>query len=398
MERKTESEASMVATLPTLNNHCLYKILRLLGLEDCMSLAETCLRLEAVYHCTLEKFKEFEINQLLTDKGNDYIERILYHRGRHLTTLIIRFSIKEEEHVLSIAKKNCVNLKSLEMNGFPKFETVQTLSGFNNLELLTLRSINSNDEDFFGTICNLKFLSIEYCRLHKNALNKCLQRNPNIVNFLFYGEDSDSDNLHLELQSLPNLECIYLRGSFEYWNISPLSQMDRLTSLTLGNIRVSNLNDVLLELSGHGILKELELWSLKIDENTFVALKLFDNLEFLVLKLNDFKWNSSFCLPPHLTDLRFCGFTISTNQIASLIQQLQDLTNFILEYSETAINIGSILEELSCGMDCNVENPTLNVVFVQKFLCRKVIQSDKQSQITLFLGVFRCFRSDQIEA
>lgn len=77
MERPTNSDTSSVATLLMLNNDCLDEIFKLLALNDRMSLAETCCRLEAVSGWSFKKYKDIVFDRQLMEKRHDYMHSFI---------------------------------------------------------------------------------------------------------------------------------------------------------------------------------------------------------------------------------------------------------------------------------------------------------------------------------
>jgi hypothetical protein len=370
--RQLNLEPSPDTTLLMLNNHCLHEIFEQLEFDDFMSLAETCCRLKTVSEWSFEKYQDFEFNFVIAKEGRDYIDRIWFHIGKKLRSLTIYscYPLRgNAEYVLRKAKEISINLIGLEIHWLDFVGNMPSLCGFDNLVWLTLNEcdIRCND-DFFGTMGNLKFLNILDCLLNENAFIKCLKNNPNIISLTFDGLNS------IYPQLLPNLEMISLAGPLDHFNLNPLSQLNRLTKLKLDNWQFCNevsINDGLVKLLENLNLRELELVRLTIDGRTFDALKSCDNLRLLViesLRFGGLKWNSSFRLPRNLEDLKLINFEISSNGIVSIVQQVQNLGNFVLRHCKTEISNARMLEALSNVIDCNDYNPILNVVFISRYL------------------------------
>lgn len=183
----------------------------------------------------------------------------------------------------------------------------------------------------------LKSLNIFYARIEAAEVEIMLKDHRGIESFAIRRVDFNFDCKLLEL--IPNVEILVL-DTFDWYvrNINSLQTLHHIKSLQL-NCEKENLNDLIGAMAQTGIMEEMELHHLKVDDKFFEILKSFDKLRLLsisyandeddVYEPADWKLTTFACLP-QLKCLLLDSFEFTVKTFISTIRQLKDLEKFDL--------------------------------------------------------------------
>lgn len=373
-----------VESIFVLNIDCLLEIFKYLELEDSLNFAETCSQLRMISDQAFKtKFSKFTIDRKLMNGGMALMNRVLRYIGPHILSLTVDWAWQRNKNdILKKIQQSCVQLNCLilvhcEVSDFQSFDFMICV------RMLTLNKCTlDRKKDILKHFLYLKCLHIYHCSgIRTSALRQCFQNNPEIENVAFIGYGFDVIKI-----------------------IEPLTQLEHLTKLKL-NCQMQNLNNFLFELASRDIIEELELFRIKIDNNTFNILNLFRNLRLLVVdQCSDLQELNS-TLPLSLRHLQLKCFTISFNTFISIIRQLKRLENVDLYccYCTTpdseSISFDDIIglsEEVMKNLDFGLNQPTLSVTLPEAYAqCDTVLQVTNLfiRSYTKLISIFVVFRN-----
>lgn len=337
MEAKHISENESTAASFPLNYDCLVQLFKRMDLEECMNMAEAYEELQCAADFVYKtKFNKLSINFDVCIN----IDRILYHVGPYVQSLELQLlggcsyaadKMKVIQENLLKIQATCKELKSLKIIGFEGCR-YPFCGAADTFEELTLSYCHlEKDDDFFNNLncLNLKSLKIMNCTdVSDIAIEQCFLNNQGIKSFVC---DSPSLMYRHLLRRLPNLERVELRYDSRLMNLSFVTRLNSLRSLTLhcenGN---ENNNSILSELATISGLEELQLYNAVVDGKTFEILKTFRNLQLLTVTSPTGRFIMSHELPLQLKTLKLGGFRSSQRQIVLLISQREHLKNIHL--------------------------------------------------------------------
>lgn len=354
-----------VQSIFLLNIDCLLEVFKYLELEDSLNFAETCTQLRMIADQAFKtKFSKFTIDTAMMNGRMALINRVLWYIGPHILSLTIDWAWQTSKNdILIKIQHSCTHLNRLilvhcEISDFKSFDFLICV------RMLTLNKCTlDRKKDILHHFLYLKCLHFYHCNgIKPSALRQCFQNNPDIENLAFIGYGFDVLKI-----------------------IEPLTQLEQLTKLKL-NCQMQNLNNFLFELASRGIIEELELFRIKIDDNTFNILNLFSNLRLLVVdQCSDFQELNS-TLPFSLRHLQLKCFTISSKTFISMIRQLKSLENLDLycchctppdSESISFDDIIGLSGEIMKNLDFGINQPTLTVTLPETYA-----QCDTVSQVT----------------
>lgn len=358
-------------TLLTLNDDCLYEIYKILALDDCINLDDTCSRLTYVANLVYKykNFSKFIIDEEMI-KNDEYIDRTLSHVGQHISSLRFDFGklkFQESVNTWKLSSEYCIGLKSLHIKGrlnVPDF----SYATFNcsNIQTLTFEKCNlTSGKDFLNSFGNLKYLNFD----------ECLFDDPVDWKILFEKNRS--------LESL-GFNIFERHRTFE---LNTLLQLDRLTKLHLDYGGSSDdLNTFLNEMPNKRNMKELHLNRCEVNARTFDILNSYDKLQVLIIETtSECELTPSLAWPANLRQLKLQWFEISFIAFRAIIEQLKHLDEIDLhdcypsDQDETNFNdLKTVSRQILNAFEPGDNQQRLNVLWPAGWLAQlelsKVIQ------------------------
>lgn len=329
MEQTVETLATRP---PLLNEYCLLHIFEYLELDDSINFANTCKYVRLVADRVFKKYSDFKLFRRMLEKGTRYINCILSYIGPHISSLEIHlFDLNLDlSKYLKIIDRNCSNLKCLKIDHYKGKAEKKVQSGYNfkKVEMLTLfRFDSSSTKRFLQSFRHLKILYIVECAIKMEETMKIFHNNPNIDTFHSY----DLDCLKL-LPLIPNVQKLWVGGGSHFEvlpNVWTLLTLNCLTKLKLG-CKGINFNSVLRELAKKGIMEEMELECVDVDDDFFDILASFENIQLLAIEYaqrNDEnkRLKASMVWPTKLNSLRLSYFELTFNDFIEIIRQVTSL-------------------------------------------------------------------------
>lgn len=339
-----EETVEILTTRPSLlNEYCLLHIFEYLELDDSINFANTCKYVRLVAERVFKKYSDFKLFWNMLEKGERYINCILSYIGPHISSLQISFFNLNLDlsKYLKIIDRNCSNLKCLKINDYQGKAEKKVLSGYNfkEVEMLTLfRFDSSSTKRFLQSFRHLKILYIVECTINMEETMKIFHNNPNIDTFYSY----DLDCLKL-LPLIPNVQKLCVGGGSDFEllpNVWTLLTLNCLTKLKL-DCDYININSVLRELAKKGIMEEIDLKYVDIDDDFFDILASFENIQLLSIEYaqrNDEnkRLKASIVWPSKLNSLRLSYFELTFNDFIEIIRQVTSLQRMDICMSDFA--------------------------------------------------------------
>lgn len=301
---------------PVLNEYCLLEIFKHLNLVDSISFADCCRYLRMVAHRAFRRYSNFHLNCIHLRKGGGYVNKVMSHIGSQVSTLEINGTYLNLDLILKIVGDNCTNLKYLKLTEERQRRignNIKSIYNFRTVETLVLvRYESSYARGFLPSFRRLKSLSVSRCFITAEEAKELIQNNPNIE--ILCGEDL-SKNLQIFRQ---------------------------VSTLTLTKLRLDcmskNINRLLRELAKDGIMEEMELIDVDVDDQFFKILTLFGRIKLLEIGYDNktrhellFARRSyktlkpSTVWPSSLQSLRLIYFEFTLNGLVEIVRQLSDL-------------------------------------------------------------------------
>lgn len=333
-------------SIESLPIECLLLIFKWLQFDDLMSAARTCRLFEAAAKVIFSQNISVTINRPMVEKGDEHIDRFFYYMREYVQCLDIDCSFGKLNWNKII--NGCTNLQTLKISNWigEALGNVSPSLQIDNVEHLALYCCDSDFMTFvFERVHKLNGLEVIGCSINpeSDAFAQFLQKNPNIKSFHFCSKSDEVFYFDFRIVTLlSNLEEFNLVGG-KFENISELLQLNRLLKLDI-NCKGINLNDVLYQLGKKGILQELKLFSVEVDDVFFQTMKSFDKLQVLILSPSTNLTIISPVWPVNLKQLQLFEwgqdtyFTLSFKAFMSTIEQLHYLEIFNLMACEIVDN------------------------------------------------------------
>lgn len=202
----------------------------------------------------------------MVEKGEKYIDRVLFHVGCYVSSLAIQCACKFDNNYPCSRVFNwidCNNLTSFSIDDLSKGCQYDLISyNFSNMEILTLKSsfiafVKNFFKNFLKKFRTLKSLNIFYAAIELEELETVFKNNPNIETLVLRKVNCFFDCQLLAI--IPKVKILIL-DTFDWYvnNLKSLHTLNQITKLHL-NCEGKNLNTLIGEMAGKGIMEELEL-------------------------------------------------------------------------------------------------------------------------------------------
>lgn len=311
----------------------------------------------------MEKCCEFELNRKIVQKGEEYINAVLSDIGRSVTSLKFACACKFNNNFPCNNLMNWIdskNLKSLHIDDITvECQNGMLLHDFTNVETLTLKICfekwkKNFAKNFLQQFRKLKHFAVSSVDIGRPEWEMVLKNNPDIERLFVRRVDCNFYCKSLEF--IPKVQILLL-NTFDWYlrDVDALRALHQIKKLHL-NCEKENLSDLIGELGKNGIMEELVLDNLKVDDKFFEILKTFDRLQLLCIEYGDgdgdeydpknWKLTTAFTCLPRLKYLKLQSFEFTLKTFISTIRQLKCLEKFDLSGCSIARRDKSTFEDL----------------------------------------------------
>ncbi len=312
----------------------------------------------------MEKCCEFELNREIVQKGEEYINAVLKDIGRSVTSLKIVCACKFDKNFPCINLMNWIdskNLKSLHIDDITvECQNDMLLHDFTNVETLTLKVCfekwkKNFANNFLQQFRKLKHFAVSSVDIERPEWEIVFKNNPDIESLIVRRVDC---NFYCKLlEFIPKVQILIL-NTFDWYirEVDALRALHQIKKLHL-NCERENLSDLIVELGKNGIMEELVLVNLKVDDKFFEILKTFNRLQLLSIEYGDsddgddydpknWKLTAAFTGLPQLKYLKLQSFEFALKTFISTIRQLKCLEKFDLSGCSIARRDKSTFQDL----------------------------------------------------
>ncbi|KAG4073042.1 hypothetical protein HA402_009461 [Bradysia odoriphaga] len=327
-------EQNDVSLTTALNYDCLREIVHYLKLDDAISFADCCKCMRLVANDKFRKYKHYNLDRTQFLKGVIHTNNLISHIGPHLSALTIclyEFNLNLSK-LLKIIDRKCSQLKRLQIEYSEREaeDQVPLTYNFETVHTLTLIHFNSTStKGLLQSFRHLEQLCFRQCFISEEESMALIHNNPRIESFLC-----------VDLRCFNILPPNVQELSIENRNLDLLPNvctLNFLTSLHLDCLG-TNITSPLRELAKRGIMKELDLENINIDDEFFDFLAQFSKMQLLQIdhyrgtqqggneESIGFKRLKPFIVwPTDLSILQLKGFVFTLDDVTEIIRQLTSL-------------------------------------------------------------------------
>ncbi|XP_037033915.1 uncharacterized protein LOC119072738 [Bradysia coprophila] len=338
-------EQNNVSLTTALNHDCLREIVHYLKLDDAISFADCCKCMKLVANDKFRKYKHYNLDRTQFLKGVIHTNNLISHIGPHLSALTIclyEFNLNLSRF-LKIIDRKCTQLKRLQIEYSEReaADQVPLTYNFETVQTLTLIHFNSTStRGLLQSFRHLEQLCFQQCFISEEESMALIHNNPRIESFLC-----------VDLRCFNILPPNVQELSIENRNLDLLPNvctLNFLTSLHLDCLG-KNITSPLRELAKRGIMKEMDLENINIDDEFFDFVAQFGKMQLLqidhyrVTEQGAYEGSSGFkrlkpkiVWPTELSILQLKGFEFTLDDVTDIVRQLISLQALDLYQSQFA--------------------------------------------------------------